>query len=80
MSSSCVFSSWCSSKQCGSERMQPLKKKAGGGLGGRAHRLPPDAFGAFAFVGFSVYIFFSSSCVFSSWCSSKQCGSERMQP
>ena len=52
LSSSCVFSSWCSWKQCGSERRQPLKKKAGGGLGGGRSASPPDAWGVFACVVF----------------------------
>ena len=43
--------------QMHSASLQPLKKKAGGGLGERAQRLPPDAVGVFAFVVFSVYIF-----------------------
>ena len=137
LSSSCVFSSWWSWKQCGNERRQPLKKRleggwgggrsasppdawgvfacvvffchfcllllllvfflrdvlgstvamrggnlkkqAGGGLGGGRSAPPPDALGVFACVVFFLS-FLSSSCVFSSWCSWKQCGSERRQP
>ena len=44
-----------------------------------SQRLPPDAWGVFACVVFFLSLL-SSSCVFSSWCSWKQCGSERRQP
>ena len=57
LSSSCVFSSWCSWKQCGSERRQPFKKKAGGGLGGRAQRLPPRCMGRLCMCCFFSVIF-----------------------
>ena len=57
LSSSCVFSSRCSWKQCGSERRQPLKKKAGGGLGGRAQRPPPRCMGCLCMCCFFSVIF-----------------------
>ena len=60
------------------------KKDWRGGWGGGRSASRPDALGVFAcvvfFLSFLSSSSSSSSCVFSSWCSWKQCGSERRQP
>ena len=91
LSSSCVFSSWClllvlflrgalrsgvAVRGCNLKK----KKRLEGGWGGGRSASPPDAFGAFAFVVFSVYIFCLLLAFFLRGVLLSNVGSERMQP
>ena len=57
LSSSGVFSSWCSWKQCGSERRQPFKKRLEGGWGGGRGASPPQCMGRLCMCCFFSVIF-----------------------
>ena len=80
LSSPCVFSLRGVLRRNVAVRGCNLKKRLEGGWGGRAQRLPPRCIRRLCICCFFCVYFLSSSCVFSSWRSSKQCGSERMQP